>query len=134
MRGAARRKSDRGEKDFRAMRSGISWEVIAIAALGLIVTLGGYVWNTNRADVETKIAALQVAAADDRKATTQGAVESAKTQEKVNNIEKKVDGVDKKVDELRGDLKELLRNQQQQIYQQQQRPAPAPMRPPDGRY
>ena len=124
MRGSTHRKTDQGEKDFRAMRAGISWEVIAIAALGLIVTLGGYVWNTNRSDVETKIVAIQVAATEDRKTSTQSAVESARTQQKVDNIEKKVEGVDKKVDELRNDLKELLRNQQQQIYQQQQRPNP----------
>lgn len=102
--------------------SGDLWQKIAVGALSVAIAIGAYVWNTNRTDVETKIAAIQVAAADDRKATTQGAVEAAKTQEKVSNIEKKVEGVDKKVDDLRDDLKEILRNQQQQIYQQQQAP------------
>lgn len=93
----------------------IKWKWMAIAAFGILITAGGG-WMSY---VQSQINTVVVAQADDRKQGKQEAIENAKSQEKVINIEKKVDAVDKKVEELRGDIKEILRNQQQQIFQQQ---------------
>lgn len=120
MRGATRRKSDRGEKDFRAMRAGISWEVVAIGALALIATLGGYVWTSERTSNDVKFTQLAADVSKGKEQNTQRDVDAAVTKKNVENIEKSVDEVKKQQAEQGRDLKEILRQLQNQ--QNQQRP------------
>lgn len=120
MAGAARRKTDRGGKDYRAMRtegsSSVTWKWLAGSAFGLLV-LGGGGWMTYvQGRIETQVLAMDGV----RERAAKQAIEQATTAERLKTVDEKVDAVKKDVQEIRSDLKLLLQNQQQQIRQQQE--------------